>query len=154
MYGEQHEEVVLWDAEKYGQENPLLTNDYGYYHWDVPVGMWQVKYEKTGYETTFSDWLPVPPPQMQVNIGMVQMRQPEVIKARAYPKAVEFEFDKFMLPEDLTTQNIKVTNEWGEDVSGTIEFLNAEVDDPNAITSLRRAPGTGGTYVSKARLLR
>ena len=151
MYGEQHEEVVLWDAEKYGQENPLLTNDYGYYHWDVPVGMWQVKYEKTGYETTFSDWLPVPPPQMQVNIGMVQMRQPEVIKARAYPKAVEFEFDKFMLPEDLTTQNIKVTNEWGEDVSGTIEFLNAEVDDPNAITSLRRAPGTGGTYVSKAR---
>ena len=151
MYGNLIENVVLWDAENYGQENPLITDENGYYRWDVPIGMWQVKYEKEGYETTCSDWLPVPPPQLDVNIGMVQMRQPEVIKARAYPKAVEFEFDKFMFPESLTTRNIKVTNEWGEDVSGTIELLNAEVDDPLAITSIRRAPGTGLTFASKVR---
>ncbi len=151
MYGNLIENVVLWDAENYGQENPLITDENGYYRWDVPIGMWQVKYEKEGYETTYSDWLPVPPPQLDVNIGMVQMRQPEVIKARAYPKAVEFEFDKFMFPESLTTRNIKVTNEWGEDVSGTIELLNAEVDDPLAITSIRRAPGTGLTFASKVR---
>ena len=151
MYGDPIENVVLWDAENYGQENPLITDENGYYRWDVPIGMWQVKYEKEGYETTYSDWLPVPPPQLDVNIGMVQMRQPEVIKARAYPKAVEFEFDKFMFPESLTTQNIKVTDEWGEDVSGTIELLNAEVDDPLAITSIRRAPGTGLTFASKVR---
>ena len=150
MYGDQHEEVVLWDAENYGQENPLLTDENGFYRWDVPIGMWQVKYEKEGYETTYSDWLPVPPPQLDVNIGMVQMRQPEVIKARAYPKAVEFEFDKFMFPEDLTTSNIKVIDYYGEE-SGTIELLNAEVDDPNAITSIRRAPGTGLTLASKVR---
>jgi len=151
MYGNLIENVVLWDAENYGQENPLITDENGYYRWDVPIGMWQVKYEKEGYETTYSDWLPVPPPQLDVNIGMVQMRQPEVIKARAYPKAVEFEFDKFMFPESLTTRNIKVTNEWGEDVSGTIELLNAEVDDPLAITSIRRAPETGLTFASKVR---
>ena len=29
------------------------------------------KYEKEGYETTWSEWLPVPPPQTEVNIGMV-----------------------------------------------------------------------------------
>lgn len=151
MYGDEHEEVVLWDAEQYGQQNPLLTDENGYYRWDVPIGMWQVKYEKEGYETTYSDWLPVPPPQLDVNIGMVQMRQPEVIKARAYTKAVEFEFDKFMFPETLTAQNIKVTDDYGYEVSGSIELLDAEVDDPMAITSIRRAPGTGLTFASKVR---
>lgn len=150
MYGDTHEEVVLWDAEQYGQQNPLLTDANGYYRWDVPIGMWQVKYEKEGYETTYSDWLPVPPPQLDVNIGMVQMRQPEVIKARAYPQAVEFEFDKFMFPEMLNSNNITVTVN-GSPVSGTIELLNAEVDDPLAITSIRRAPGTGLTFASKVR---
>ena len=150
MYGDPIENVVLWDAENYGQENPLITDENGYYRWDVPIGMWQVKYEKEGYETTYSDWLPVPPPQLDVNIGMVQMRQPEVIKARAYPKAVEFEFDKFMFPETLNSNNITVTVN-GSPVSGTIELLNAEVDDPLAITSIRRAPGTGMTFASKVR---
>lgn len=150
MYGDEHEEVVLWDAENYGQENPLYTDENGYYRWDVPIGMWQVKYEKEGYETTYSDWLPVPPPQLDVNIGMVQMRQPEVINARAYPKAVELEFDKYMLPETLTTDNITVSVN-GTNVSGTIELLNAELDDPSAITSLRRAPGTGLTFASRVR---
>ncbi len=150
MYGDTHEEVVLWDAEQYGQENPLLTDENGYYRWDVPIGMWQVKYEKVGYETTYSDWLPVPPPQLDVNIGMVQMRQPEVIKARAYPQAVEFEFDKYMLPETLTSDNITVSVN-GAAVGGTIEMLNAEVDDPTAITSIRRAPGTGLTLASRVR---
>ncbi len=147
MNGDQHEEVVLWDAEQYGQHNPLLTDENGYYRWDVPVGLWQVKYEKSGYETTYSDWLPVPPPQLDVNIGMVQMRQPEVIKAHAYPQAVELEFDKYMLPEMLTANNITVSVN-GTAMSGTIELLNAEVDDPNSITSIRRAPGTGLTLAS------
>lgn len=150
MYGDQHEEVVLWDAEQYGQENPLLTDENGYYRWDVPIGMWQVKYEKAGYETTYSDWLPVPPPQLDVNIGMVQMRQPEVMKAHAYPKVVELEFDKFMFPETLTTDNISVLVN-GSAVSGTIELMNAEKDDPLAITSIRRAPGTGLTFASRVR---
>jgi len=150
MYGDPVENVVLWDAEQYGQQNPLLTDENGYYRWDVPIGQWQVKYEKEGYETTYSDWLPVPPPQLDVNIGMVQMRQPEVIKARAYSQAVEVEFDKFMLPETLTPDNIIVTVE-GSPVNGTIELLNAEVDDPTAITSLRRAKGTGLTLASKVR---
>ena len=150
MYGDLHEEVVLWDASQYGQENPLLTDENGYYRWDVPIGLWQVKYEKEGYETTYSDWLPVPPPQLDINIGMVQMRQPEVVKAHAYPQTVEFEFDKFMLPETLTTDNVTVSVN-GIAVSGSIEVLNAEVDDPNAITSIRRAPGTGLTLASRFR---
>ena len=125
MYGDLHDEVVLWDASQYGQENPLFTDENGYYRWDVPVGLWQVKYEKAGYETAYSDWLPVPPPQLDINVAMTQMRQPEVIKARAYTKAVEFEFDKYMKPETLTTDNISVIAN-GAAVNGTIQLLNEE----------------------------
>ena len=48
------------------------------YAWDVPEGQWQVKYEKAGYETTYSEWLPVPPPQLDVNIGIVSTATPTV----------------------------------------------------------------------------
>lgn len=126
MYGDLHDNVVLWDAEKYAQENPLFTDEDGFYRWDVPKGLWQVKFEKEGYETTYSEWLPVPPPQLDVNIAMKQNRQPEVKAARAYEDAVEVEFDKYMMPELLTTENIMVMQN-GTAVEGTVELLNEEV---------------------------
>ena len=125
MYGDFVETVVLWDAENYAQENPLFTDENGMYRWDVPQGMWQVKFEKEGYETTYSEWLPVPPPQLEVNIGMTQTRQPQVLKARAYDDAVEIEFDKYMKPYLLNTNNIIVFQN-DSVVSGSIELLNEE----------------------------
>lgn len=126
MYGDLIEKVVLWDAEAYAQENPLFTDENGMYRWDVPQGLWQVKFEKEGYETTYSDWLPVPPPQLEVNIPMTQYSQPNVTFARAYQNAIEVHFDKYMMPAYLTTDNIVVTVD-GNDVEGTIELLNEEV---------------------------
>lgn len=126
MYGDLHENIVKWDAEEYAQENPLFTDENGYYRWDVPQGLWQVKFEKEGYETTYSEWLPVPPPQLDVNIAMKQNRQPEVKAARAYEDAVEVEFDKYMIPELLTAENIMVMQN-GTAVEGTVELLNEEV---------------------------
>lgn len=139
MYGDLHDEVVLWDASEYGQENPLYTDENGFYSWDVPQGLWQVKYEKAGYETVYSEWLPVPPPQLDVNIAMRQMRQPEVLNARAYPTAVEVEFDKYMIPETLTTENIIVkVNDTA--VEGSIQLLNEEL-----------AAEDGSSYASRVR---
>ena len=125
MYGDEHENIVKWDAAKYAQENPLFTDEYGYYRWDVPQGLWQVKFEKEGYETTYSDWLPVPPPQLDVNIAVKQNVQPEVKAARAYEDAVEVEFDKYMMPELMTAENIMVMQN-GTAVEGTVELLNEE----------------------------
>lgn len=125
MYGDIIENVVLWDAEAYAQENPLFTDENGMYRWDVPQGLWQVKFEKEGYETTYSEWLPVPPPQLEVNIPIVQYSQPNVIFARAYQNAIEVHFDKYMMPNFLTTDNITVTVD-GENVAGSIEFLDEE----------------------------
>ena len=125
MYGDKHENVVLWNAAEYAQENPLFTDENGMYRWDVPQGLWQVKFEKEGYETTYSEWLPVPPPQLEVNIGLTQNRQPEVAAAHAYEDGVEVEFDKYMMTDKLTTENIFVTKN-GEDVAGTVTLLDEE----------------------------
>ena len=125
MYGDLHENVVLWDAEKHAQENPLFTDENGMYRWDVPQGLWQVKFEKEGYETTYSDWLPVPPPQLEVNIAMTQNKQPEVKAARAYEDGIEVEFDKYMQLDGLTTENIYITKN-GEAAAGTVKLLNEE----------------------------
>lgn len=140
MYGDQHENIVKWDASEYAQENPLYTDEYGMYAWDVPQGLWQVKFEKEGYETVYSEWLPVPPPQLDVNIEMRQSKQPEVKNARAFEDAVEVEFDKYMMPELLTTENIIVMQN-GEAVEGSVELLNSE-----AVTE-----GSNETFASKVR---
>ena len=125
MYGVLHDEPKVWNAEEYAQENPLFTDENGMYQWDVPQGLWQVKFEKEGYETTYSEWLPVPPPQLEVNIGMVQSRQPEVKQAHAYKDGIEVEFDKYMLPALLNTENILVSQN-GEYVEGEVKMLNEE----------------------------
>ena len=125
MFGVLHDEPKVWDAEEYAQENPLFTDENGMYQWFVPQGLWQVKFEKEGYETTYSEWLPVPPPQLEVNIGMVQSRQPEVKQTHAYKDGIEVEFDKYMLPALLNTENILVSQR-GEYVEGEVRLLNEE----------------------------
>lgn len=140
MYGDLSENIVKWDAEEYAQENPLFTDENGYYRWDVPQGLWQVKFEKEGYETTYSEWLPVPPPQLDINIAMKQNVQPNVKNARAYGDAVEVEFDKYMMPEYLTTDNIVVMCN-NNVVEGTVVLLNEEVS----------YEGASETFASKVR---
>ena len=141
MYGDLHENIVLWNAEEYAQENPLFTDENGMYRWDVPQGLWQVKFEKEGYQTTYSEWLPVPPPQLDVNIAMTQLVQPQVKSGKAYSEGVEVEFDKYMDPETLTDKNITMTRN-GVKVESSIELLNEEV----------AYEGQSQTYASKVRL--
>lgn len=145
MYGVLHDEPKVWDAEEYAQENPLFTDENGMYQWDVPQGLWQVKFEKEGYETTYSEWLPVPPPQLEVNIGMVQSRQPEVKQTHAYKDGIEVEFDKYMLPALLNTENILVSQR-GEYVEGEVKLLNEETayadESVKYVSKIRFVPKT------------
>ncbi|MBQ7042576.1 MAG: T9SS type A sorting domain-containing protein [Muribaculaceae bacterium] len=125
MYGDKHEQIVLWDATEYAQENPLFTDEYGNYAWDVPEGLWQVKYEKSGYQTAYSEWLPVPPPQLEVNIGLVQLTPPEVASAHAYEGGVDIYFSKFMNVDFLNSEHIVITRN-DEILAGEIAILNEE----------------------------
>jgi RHS repeat-associated protein len=130
IYGESREIVDIWDAEEYQQENPLLTDETGYYRWDVPTGMWRVMAEKEGYETAYSDWLPVPPPQLDVNIALASYVKPEVAQISAYADSVEVAFSKYMRPATLTDSIIITLN--GQKISGAVKFLNEEANPKNA----------------------
>ena len=125
MYGDKQENVVLWNAENYAQENPLFTDENGMYRWDVPQGLWQVKFEKDGYQTTYSEWLPVPPPQLEVNIEMVQNIQPKVDNVKVYEQGIDIEFSKYMSIESINVDNIIVSQN-GENFAGTITLLDEE----------------------------
>ncbi len=118
--------AVLWDAAEFDQENPLYTNSEGKYAWDVPEGLWQVKYEKDGYETTYSEWLPVPPPQTEVNIGMVSLEAPVVEYCHIYPEHAEIVFSKYMVP--FAADDIQVADTAGNPVAFTLEYDATQTD--------------------------
>lgn len=101
---------VFWDAENYGQENPLYTDADGRYRWDVPAGLWQVRIDKQGYAQTQSEWLPVPPPQLDVNLPLVSYREPRVVAAHAYDDGIELTFDTYMAAPSLTTERIGISS--------------------------------------------
>ena len=143
--GEIIEQDVLWDAENYGQENPLYTNEQGMYRWDVPQGLWQVRFEKEGYESTQSDWLPVPPPQLEVNIPIVQLTQPEVQHVEAFATAIDIAFNKYMQPALLNVENIYVVAN-DQVIEGSIIFKNElvsyEGEDSTYVSQLRFIPNS------------
>jgi hypothetical protein len=136
IYGDEYEVEVVekWDASEYGQENPLITNRIGWYEWDVPIGYWSVTYEKDGYVTANSvdvfGWLPVPPPQMEVNVGMVSFAEPFVTQVNGYTDGIDITFSRYMTLPSLNPENIMVARN-GKPVDGKIEFLNAEMDYNN-----------------------
>jgi|GEM_PF-4786308 len=69
--------ACLWaEAADYDEINPQFTTAAGWYQWDVPSGWWQVRLSKDGYYNSQSEWLPVPPPQLGVNLAMVSKTTP------------------------------------------------------------------------------
>lgn len=125
MYGDTHEEVVVWDAENYGQQNPLLTDRDGMYSWMVPEGQWQVLYQKDGFETQRSAWLPVPPPQLDVNVGMVRRQQPTVQEGHAYERAIDLSFSLYMKQQYVTPQTVTFWQD-GQQLQGQLQATNSE----------------------------
>ena len=154
MYGDNVEKIVMWNAEDFDQVNPQQTDRNGEYGWMVPAGEWQVKYEKEGYQTAYSDWLPVPPPQLDVNQELSQYSQPEVKAVKATQEGVQVTFSKYMRPTTLTTDNIFVSRD-GNVVEGSIELLDAEEDDrgQQLASRVRFVPADGKLPVGQTLLL-
>ncbi len=127
-------EAVLWDAEEYEQENPLSTDKDGMYAWDVPEGLWQVKVEKEGYKTAYSDWLPVPPPQLDVNIGMIATEKPKVESMAVYPDYAKIIFSQYIAPDTLS--GLQITLSDGKKISYTLEY-NTESKNAEGVNYAR-----------------
>lgn len=113
-------ETVQWDAEPYGQDNPTLTNEKGYYEWYVPEGEWMVVYQKEGYEAAQSDWMVVPPPQTEVHQSLISYEPPQLLYAKHYGDAVELSFSKPVRVDSVNSQTLSI----GADFA--VQAMNAE----------------------------
>ena len=141
VYYLEGEEPKMWDAEDFSQVNPIVTDETGLYRWDVPQGMWKVRYEKNGYETKQTDWLPVPPPQMEINIPMEQAISPVVESAKGVESGISLSFSKYLKPESIKSSSMTAVKE-SQNVKGDVEMLNLEED-----------PYTGNSYASKVKFV-
>ena len=112
-----------WDAAEYQQENPLSTDENGKYAWDVPEGMWQVKFEKEGYETTYSEWLPVPPPQTEVNVEMISTEEAKVEEVIFTNNTAHIVFSKYMDIENITKEQIDILQD-GKILTTTLKAVD------------------------------
>jgi hypothetical protein len=146
----------VWNAAMFNQENPQTTNLEGRYGWDVPEGWWMVQYVKDGYGTTYSDALPVPPPQLEVNIPMVRLAKPAVEKTvwGSGGRYVDVYFSKYMDMRTFGAANaVSLTDSNGGSVSGSaISAIPAKtgVNGLSLTKAVRFVPGTplteGGEY--------
>ncbi|MFC5470970.1 S-layer homology domain-containing protein [Cohnella suwonensis] len=119
-----------WDADWYGQANPLATDRNGRYGWDVPEGKWRVQFEKEGYLPAVSRELTVLPPRFDVNVGMVSLQAPQVVDALATTgSGVQLAFCKYMLVSSVKQSGVvTLESSNGESISGTVEAVDAEQD--------------------------
>ena len=138
------ENAIIWNAAEYNQENPLFTDENGCYAWDVPEGWWQVKFEKDGYETTYSEWLPVPPPQTEVNIGLTSTTTATVENIEVKDGSFVITFSQYINPETIT--GIVLKDSKGNEVDYTIEYSKDETDTEGnvfaKVFTLKVATGT------------
>ena len=118
-------DAQVWEAEDYDQINPQVTGEFGLYEWYVPDGYWQVRCEKDGYLTACTDWLPVPPPQMDVNIAMTSLSAPEITYVNAYDDSVVLEFSQYMNPDSINKKTVQVTVN-GKEITGKLNAENPE----------------------------
>lgn len=88
--------AVVWDAQPYDEINPQITNITGAYAWDVPEGYYQVRFTKEGYEDAATEWLPVPPIQVNLKTAMISKSAPAILSAHAYPEYTVVVFSQYM----------------------------------------------------------
>lgn len=108
-------EEIKWDAEQYDQINPQITENSGIFAWFVPDGYWQVRFEADGYEAYVTDWMEVPPPRLDVNVGLISKDIPRIEFINVYDTYAEIKFSQYMDPESI--RKIKLTDDFNEEIA-------------------------------------
>lgn len=129
----------IWNAEDYDQINPQITGKDGSYQWFVPEGNWKVSFTKEGYENadtslapqTVNGWLPVPPPQLGINVGMISKASPVVENVVVYTDGAEIKFSQYMDIESVRSA-ISLASD-GSSVSVTVEPMDAEFNEEGTV---------------------
>ena len=122
---------ILWEAEEWNQQNPIISNMDGAYAWDVPEGWWQIRATKEGYELSVSPWLSVIPPRTEVNLSMISLKTPEVDSFIVYPQSCQISFTKYMVPDGA--QNLTLLDSNNQLISCNVSWPVNETNEVGTI---------------------
>ena len=148
-YQDSEGKAVLWNAEDYNQVNPQITDDAGWFAWDVPEGMWQVRISGEGYEDAQSEWLPVLPVQTDVNIKMTSTAPAKVIDAGFGDGKIFLTFSKHILDSSATIDSIAVLDDGEIPVYFSIAPFKEEGNDTEASMTYILTPSSKITSIDK-----
>ena len=131
--------AVPWDAQSYEQVNPQPTDGDGVFGWYTPVGFYQVRFTKAGYEEARTEWMAVPPVRTGLEIGLRTTEKPQVESARAYTDCVELTFSQYMDASDGSLAELTAT---GLGEGCTFEWVGSEegADGRQVAKALRIKP--------------
>ena len=148
LYYKQNEnsKAIKWNASEYLQQNPLVSAEDGEYAWDVPEGLYQVKCEKDGYQTAYSDWLPVPPPQLGINIGIKKKKSEEPTST---PSTVKDKTEEDGKSGQESTNKIQTSNS-SNIVVARVKIKAIKRKGTSAIISWKKSKGAKGYQLQYA----
>ncbi len=157
VYYKDGDSEVLWDAENYNQDNPQLTDEYGEYMWMTPEGRWKVRVQLEGYLDGSSEndpraeegWLPVLPPQLNVNIPLVSKVLPTVLGAAAAEDGVTVTFSQYMETAQFDGGTLATLTVDGAETTAALSFTDAEQSPTQAgvyyVRTLLAMPADGSS---------
>ena len=148
-YQDKDGKAVKWNAEDYDQINPQITDSAGWFAWDVPEGMWQVRLSGEGYEDAQSEWLPVLPVQTDVNIKMTSTAPAKVIDAGFGDGKIFLTFSKHILDSSATIDSIAVLDDGEIPVYFSIAPFKEEDNDTEASMTYILTPSSKITSIDK-----
>ena len=128
-YKDENGNAVKWNAEDYDQINPQITDSAGWFMWDVPEGLWQVRIEAEGYETYSTEWLPVLPVQTDVNIPLKSKTAAKIESIDAYANGVQIKMSQFITDSTAVEDNVYLTDGNGDVIPCKIRFSKSENND-------------------------
>ncbi|MBQ8590931.1 MAG: S-layer homology domain-containing protein [Firmicutes bacterium] len=131
---------VRWDeAPEFDEVNPQITSADGKYAWMTPIGNWLVTVNKDGYYDADSKndpaavdgWLPVPPPQLDVNIPMVSKSAPAVESAIVASDRAQIVFSQYMDIAQITEGGFVSITQNGASIPVNLSFSDREESPAN-----------------------
>ena len=147
------------------QDNPIYTDEQGYYRWDVPTGLWYVTAEADGYldgngnadkaatvEANGYNWLPVLPPQLEVNIPLVNNDPPEVEEMTVAEDGVYIRFSKYLDETNLVKENFALSDPNNNNTP--IDFELELLDSEQAPDNIDYGDGAEAPYYTRTVLLK
>ncbi len=125
-YKDEDGNEVLWNAVDYEQLNPQITDSAGWFAWDVPEGMWKIKLTAEGYESTESEWLPVLPVQVNIDLNMKSVSPAEIKSAEYNSTRATVTFTRHMQDETLTGDSLFLTGADGTVIPAKVKAVKEE----------------------------